>query len=85
MFDKFVDHFDGMEFDSLEEYYSEVLRFSADIEEELGRAERWAKQNEPEVFQQLNVTIKGVYPEEEEDVETCYERASRKDTVSVSM
>ena len=85
MFGKFVDHFDGMEFGSLEEYYSEVLRFSAEIEEELGRAERWAKQNEPEVFQQLNVTIKGVYPEEEEDVETCDERASDKNFVSVSM
>ena len=86
MFGKFVDHFDGMKFDSLEEYYSEVLRFSADIEEELGRAERWAKQNEPEVFQQLNVTIKGVYPEEEEeDVETCDKRASNKDSVSIPM
>ncbi len=85
MFGKFVDHFDGMEFDSLEEYYGEVLRFSADIEEELGRAERWAKQNEPEVFQQLNVTIKGVYPEEEEDVETCDERTSNENALPISM
>lgn len=60
MFDQFIDHFDGMEFGSLEEYYSEVLRFSADIEEELGRAERWAKQNNSEVFDQLGVTIKGL-------------------------
>lgn len=66
MYEQFIEHFDGMEFNSLEEYYREVLRFSADIEEELGRAERWAKQNEPEVFDQLGVTIKGVYPEEEE-------------------
>lgn len=66
MFKQFIEHFDGMEFDSLEDYYSEVLRFSADIEEELGRAERWTKQNEPEVFDQLGVKIKGVYPEEEE-------------------
>lgn len=67
MLDKFIEHFDGMEFNSLEEFHEEVLRFSADIEEELGRAERWAKQNEPEVFDQLGVTIKGVYPEEEEE------------------
>lgn len=66
MYDEFVEHFDGRKFDSLEDYYGEVLRFSADIEEELGKAERWAKQNEPEVFDQLGVTIKGVYPEEEE-------------------
>lgn len=65
MFDKFAEHFDGMKFDSLEDYYGEVLRFSADVEEELGRAERWAKQNDAEVFDQLGVTIKGVYPEEE--------------------
>lgn len=67
MFDLFIDHFDGKEFNSLEEFYEEVLRFSADTEEELGRAERWAKQNEPEVFDQLGVTIKGVYPEEGEE------------------
>lgn len=65
MFGQFIEHFDGMEFDSLEEYYEEVLRFSVDIEEELGRAERWAKQNNSEVFDQLGVTIKGVYPDEE--------------------
>lgn len=85
MFLKFADHFDGMEFDSLEEYYSEVLRFSAEVEEELGRAERWAKQNNSEVFEQLNVTIKGVYPEEEEDDEYDTERASEQNAVSVSV
>lgn len=85
MFLKFADHFDGMEFDSLEEYYSEVLRFSAEVEEELGRAERWAKQNNSEVFEQLNVTIKGVYPEEEEDDECDTERASEQNAVSVSV
>lgn len=67
MFDLFMDYFDGKEFNSLEEFYEEVSRFSADTEEELGRAERWAKQNEPEVFEQLGVTIKGVYPEEGEE------------------
>lgn len=67
MLDLFIDHFDGKEFDSLEEFYEEVSRFSADVEEELGRAERFAKQNEPEVFNQLGVTIKGVYPEEGEE------------------
>ena len=67
MFERFIEHFDGKEFDSLEDFHAEVLRFSADVEEELGRAERWAKQNDPEVFDQLGVTIKGVYPEEEEN------------------
>ena len=66
MFNLFMDHFDGMKFNSLEEFYEEVSRFSSDTEEELGRAERWAKQNDPDVFNQLGVTIKGVYPEEEE-------------------
>ena len=65
MFDAFMEHFDGMEFESIEEYNAEVLRFSSNLEEDLGRAERWAKQNDPEVFDQLGVTIKGVYPEEE--------------------
>lgn len=67
MFDLFMDYFDGKEFNSLEEFYEEVSRFSADTEEELGKVERWAKQNEPEVFEQLGVTIKGVYPEEGEE------------------
>ena len=67
MFERFIEHFDGQEFDSLEDFYAEVLRFSSDTEEELGRAERWAKQNDPVVFDQLGVTIKGVYPEEEEN------------------
>lgn len=66
MFDEFIDNLDGEEFESVEEFNAEVLRLSADIEEELGRAERWALTHEPDVYQQLGVTIKGVYPEEEE-------------------
>lgn len=58
MFDKFIDYFDGKEFDSIEEYNAEVLRFSNDTEEELGRAERWALSGDKDVLDQLGVTIK---------------------------
>lgn len=58
MFDKFIDYFDGKEFESIEEYNAEVLRFSNDIEEELGRAERWALTGERDVLKQLGVEIK---------------------------
>lgn len=66
IFDVFIDNLDGKEFSSEEEFNAEVLRISADIEEELGKAERWALTHEPDVYQQLGVTIKDVYPEKEE-------------------
>lgn len=58
MFDKFIDYFDGKEFSSLEEFDEEVKRFSSDIEEELGKAERWALSGDEDVLDQLGVTIK---------------------------
>ena len=67
MFNLFIEHFDGEKFDSLEDYNREVLRFTNSLEEELGRAERWALQNNKEVFGELGVEIKGIYPEEEAD------------------
>lgn len=66
VYDLFIDALDGMEFNSVEDFNAEVLRISADHEEELGKAERWALSHEPEVYEQLGVTIKNVYPEEEE-------------------
>lgn len=69
MFEKFTEHFDGMEFDSIEEYNGEVLRLSNDIEEELGRAERWALSGDEDVLRQLGVTIKGMEDEDAEDRE----------------
>lgn len=67
MFVLFIDHFDGKEFDSLEDYYDEVSRYASGIEEELGRAERWAKQDNPDVLDELGVTIKGVNDGSEDD------------------
>ena len=67
MFDKFIDHFDGMKFDSIEEYNAEVLRFSNDTEEELGRAERWALSGDRDVLDQLGASIKGMEDEDEDD------------------
>ena len=67
MFQEFIDHFDGMEFDSIEEYNAEVLRFSNDAEEELGRAERWALVANKEVLDELGVKIKEFEEEDDED------------------
>ena len=69
MYDKFIDYFDGREFDSIEEYNGEVLRLSNDIEEELGKAERWALSGDRDVLIQLGVTIKGMEDEDAEDRE----------------
>ena len=66
VYEVFEEELDGKEFDSEEEFNAEVLRLSADIEEQVGKAERWALSHEPEVYRQLGVTIKGIYPEEEE-------------------
>ena len=66
MFDYLMNELDGKEFGSIEEYNAEVLRIVRDAEEELGRAERWALTNDAEVYEQLGVTIKGVYPEEDD-------------------
>lgn len=66
-YELFEEELDGKTFDSKEAFNAEVLRISADLEEELGKAERWAKSGAPEVYEQLGVTIKDVYPEEEEE------------------
>lgn len=66
MFDLFTDCLEDREFDSLEDYENAVKQLSNDVEEELGRAERWALSNDPEVYQYLGVKIKGVYPDPEE-------------------
>lgn len=67
MFDEFMDYFDGKEYLSVDDFLEDVERHSGDLIEEVGRAERWAKSLEPEVLSQLDVTIKGVYPEEDEE------------------
>ena len=69
MYEKFIDYFDGREFDSIEEYNGEVLRLSNDIEEELGKAERWALSGDRDVLNQLGVTIKDMEDEDAEDRE----------------
>lgn len=58
MYDLFIEHFDGREFNSIEEYNAEVMRFSNDVGEDLGKAERWALVADEEVLDQLGVTIK---------------------------
>lgn len=58
MFEAYINYFDGKEFESIEEYNAEVLRFSNDLEENLGRAERWALSGDEDVLDQLGVTIK---------------------------
>lgn len=65
MFEAFINYFDGKKFDTLDEYREEVHRFSDEVEENLGRAERWALSADPDILEQMGVEIKGVYPEEE--------------------
>ena len=60
IFEAFIDYFDGKKFDTLEEFDAEVHRFSDDIEENLGRAERWALSHDEDVLEQLGVVIKGI-------------------------
>ncbi len=64
-YELFIDELDGKDFESEEAFNAEVLRISADFEEDLGKAERWALSHDPDVYQQLGVTIKNIYPEEE--------------------
>lgn len=67
LFDAFVESLDGKKFESVEEFDAKVKQISNDIEEGLGRAERWALSHDPDVYEQLGVTIKGVYPDPEEE------------------
>lgn len=67
MYELFIENLDGEHFDSVEDYNARVLQISRDIEEELGKAERWALTHDSEVYDQLGVTIKGEYPEEDEE------------------
>lgn len=56
-FDLLVDEFDGKEFATYEEYEAAVEEFIVDLEEEIGKAERWACQNDGGIHQQMGVTI----------------------------
>ena len=67
LYEAFIDEFDGETFDSVEEYDEAVRRYADYLIEQTGKAERWALQHEDEVFAQMGVEIKGVYPNEEED------------------
>lgn len=58
MFEAFINYFDGKKFDTLDEYREEVHRFSDEVEENLGRAERWALSGDEDILDQLGVTIK---------------------------
>lgn len=65
MFDYLIDKMDGKEFDTYAEYEEAIHTLAYDIEEELGRAERWACQRDKEVTNQLGVTIQELEDEDE--------------------
>lgn len=66
MIDKFIDFFDGKTYDSIEEFDEDVSWLANDLEESLGRAERWARTHSHEALRDLGVYIKGVNSEEED-------------------
>lgn len=65
MYDKLIEELDGKEFDTYEDYELAVKAIVEDMEYELGKAERWACQNDKEVLEQLGVVIKDQLEEDD--------------------
>lgn len=65
MFNKIIEDFDTREFESIEDFQSAVKLWVSDMEEELGRVERWALQDNSEIYSQLGVVINEVLERDE--------------------
>jgi hypothetical protein len=65
MYDKLIEELDGKEFDTYEDYELAVKAIVEDMEYELGKAERWASQNNKEILEQVGVVIKDQLEEDD--------------------
>ena len=56
--DLFADYFSGKQYDTIEEYNADVIRFCAGLEDELGSTERFYLRNVEEVCKENGIEIK---------------------------